>query len=59
MTPQGQPKSLWVIVKVESGIPVTVEAYEDERSAKAREQVLRKHMHPENDETGIFVVEIG
>lgn len=58
MMPQGQPELLWVVVKVESGIPVVVEAYRDRQSAEMREQPLRKDMHPENDETGVFEVQI-
>ena len=58
MMPQGQPELLWVVVKVESGIPVVVEAYRDRQSAEMREQSLRKDMHPENDETGVFEVQI-
>ena len=54
-----QPELLWVVVKVESGIPVTVEAYRDRLSAEMREKSLREHMHPENDETGVFGVQIG
>jgi len=59
MTPQKQPELLWVVVKVESGIPVMVEVYRDRQSAEIREQSLRKYMHPENDETGVFEIQIG
>lgn len=58
MVPQKQPEPLWVVVKVESGIPVTVEAYRDKQSAEMREQFLRTYMHPENDETGVFEIQI-
>lgn len=47
---------LWAVVKVESRIPVSVEACCDEPSAKRRERLLRKRMHRENDETGVFRV---
>jgi len=47
-----------IVVKVESGIPVFVEAYKDIKEALKREKVLRKQMHPENDETGVFEVQI-
>ena len=50
---------VWVVAKVESGIPVTVEAYRDRESAEMREQSLRECMHPENDETGVFETQIG
>jgi len=58
MMPQKQSELLWVVVKVESGIPVMVEAYWDRQSAEMREQSLRKYMHPENDETGVFGIQI-
>ena len=57
MVPQKQPEPLWVVVKVESGIPVMVEAYRDKQSAEMREQSWRKYMHPENDETGVFEIQ--
>jgi len=53
-----QTELLWAVVKVESGIPVMVEAYQDRQSAEMREQSLRKEMRPENDETGVFEIEI-
>lgn len=52
--PKEQVKSLWVVVKVESGVPVMVDAYLDSRSAGKREQFLRKNMHPENDGIGVL-----
>jgi len=56
--PERRSELLWVVVKVESGIPVTVEAYRDRLSAEAREQSLRECMNPENDETGVFEIPI-
>lgn len=53
-----QPELLWIVVKVESGIPVLVEAYRDKPSAERREQLLRIDMGPENDETGVFETQI-
>jgi len=55
--PKEQTELLWAVVKVESGIPVTVEAYRDRQSAEMREQSLREDMHPENDETGVFEIQ--
>ena len=57
--PEKQPELLWVVVKVESGIPVMVEAYWDRESAETREQFWRENMRPEYDETGVFEVHIG
>jgi len=53
-----QPELLWIVVKVESGIPVLVEAYRDWQSAERRAQLLRTDMNPENDETGVFETRI-
>lgn len=48
---------LWIVVKVESGIPVLAEAYEDEPTAEMREQSLRRSMRAECDETGVFEIQ--
>lgn len=57
MTLQSRPSLIWVVVKVESGIPTLVKAYQDRQSAVIREHLLRNSIHPENDETGIFEVQ--
>jgi hypothetical protein len=46
----------WVVVKVESGIPVCVEAYAEAESAHLREHWLRERMNPENDESEVFQI---
>ena len=56
MKSQELPKRLWIVVKVESGIPTVVEAYRSRQSAEREERFLRENMHPENDETGVFEV---
>jgi hypothetical protein len=46
---------IWIVVKVESGIPVVAEAYEDEEKALSRERMLREEdFNPDDDETGVF-----
>ena len=55
---QSQPELLWTVVTVESGIPVMVEAYRDKRAAEIRERFLRMDMHPDNDEIGVFEIQI-
>lgn len=45
---------VWVVVKVESGIPVFAQAFSDETDAERLENRLRAKMNPENDEVGIF-----
>jgi len=56
---QKKPELIWVVVEVHSGIPVMAEAYYDVESAVMREQYLRKHMRPEDDEVGVFEVQVG
>ena len=53
-----QNELLWVVVKVQSGIPVMAEAYRNKQSAELQEQSLRMQMHPENDETGVFEISV-
>jgi hypothetical protein len=50
---------VWVVVLVIGGIPDTVEVYRDQKSALARERVLRQDLSPDYDEAGVFEVEIG
>jgi len=45
---------VWIVVKVESGIPVFAEVSNDETVARRREDQLRKEMNPDNDEVGVF-----
>lgn len=56
---QKQSDLLWVVVKVESGIPVTVEVYRDKQLAEMRERSLRTCMRPDDDEIGLFELQIG
>jgi len=44
----------WVVVKVESGIPVVVETFSRLEDAERQEDEWRMRMNPDNDETGIF-----
>lgn len=55
---EDRAQTLWVVVKVESGIPVIAEGYLDRQSAEVREHHFREHMHPENDETGVFEIQV-
>lgn len=54
MTILGSAEHVWIVVKVQSGIPVLAEAYQNQRTAMLREKVLRADMHLESDETGVF-----
>lgn len=54
--PEAEFNMLWAVVKVVSGIPTAVELYRGKKEAEKRERFLRRRMHPENDETGIFEI---
>ncbi|MDI6891376.1 MAG: hypothetical protein QMD08_00035 [Actinomycetota bacterium] len=49
---------IWVVVKVESGIPVSVEVFGNPTAARHREKQLRAEMNPDNDEVGIFTSQV-
>ncbi|MBD3286716.1 hypothetical protein GF359_08930 [candidate division WOR-3 bacterium] len=49
---------VWVVVEVQSGLPVVVEAYRNKSDAQIREGFLRADINPNNDETDIFEVQI-
>jgi len=51
-------ENIWILVEVSKGIPVSVEAFTDSQSAEIRETQLRQQLNLENDETGIFPVEV-
>lgn len=51
--------TIWIVVLVQSGIPVLAEAYRDQKTALKRERALRRKMRPDYDEVGVFEVEIG
>lgn len=46
----------WVVVLVQSGIPVSAEVYQNWKAGVRREKTLRSRMRPDNDEIGIFEV---
>ncbi len=58
MTPHARDSAVWVVVKVESGIPMSVQVYSDKQKAEAREAELRVGMDPDCDETGLFYVQV-
>lgn len=56
MTQPKQPKRLWIVVKIESGAPVMVDAFREKRTAAKRAEFLRKHMRPGSDEVRILPI---
>ncbi len=51
-------KRMWVVLKVEHGVPVMIDAYGDKRSAKRREEFLRQHMRPDVDQVALFPIKL-
>jgi hypothetical protein len=52
-------RSLWVVVEVDSGIPVAVESYSSRQAAEMRTEMLRDHMTRDNDEASAFEIRLG
>ena len=52
------PDLLWVVVRVERGIPVMAEVYARESSALATEREWREDLKLNNDETGVFATRV-
>ncbi len=51
-------KRMWVVLKIERGVPVMIDAYRDKRSAKRREEFLRQHMRRETDQVALFPINL-
>lgn len=51
-------KFVWIVVRVESGVPVFAESFLDEDTALKRESEYRLFMNSENDEVGVFTVRV-
>ncbi len=49
---------MWILVEVRSGVPAGVQVFKDVRSAQSCEKELRKSLNLENDETGIFPINL-
>jgi hypothetical protein len=56
--PRKPPKRLWVVVKIERGVPVLIDAYRDKRSANRRADFLRLHMRADVDRVELFAIEL-
>jgi len=50
--------SAWILVEVRSGIPLSVKAFANRNLAEIEETKIRENLNLENDETGIFQIEI-
>ena len=49
-------ENLWIVVEVMAGIPVSARAFACEADALVCERAVRRRMHPERDECGVFRV---
>ena len=45
---------VWVVVEVQSGVPVLAEVFADRRAAKRCQRKLRTKMRQDYDEVGLF-----
>ncbi|CAG0928835.1 hypothetical protein TFLX_01085 [Thermoflexales bacterium] len=52
-------ETVWVVVVVKGGFPVSVEVHRDRKIAKQRERFLSKDLREAYDEIGLFKIEIG
>ncbi len=50
--------SAWILVEVRSGIPLSIKVFTEKELAEAEEKKVRKHLNLENDETGVFQIEL-
>mgnify|MGYP003487474979 CR=1 FL=1 len=49
---------VWIVVEVRSGIPVAVRAFSSYKSADEYSEALRESLNLDNDETGIFQIDL-
>jgi hypothetical protein len=54
-----KPEMAWIVVVVESGIPILAEVHRDEVTARQRERFFCKDAREDYDAVGVFEVEIG
>ena len=50
--------SIWILVEVRSGIPLSAKAFTEKGLAETEERKVRVQLNLENDETGIFKIEL-
>ena len=48
----------WIVIEVRSGIPVSVKAFFEYKLAEEYSETLRKNMNLDDDETGIFPINL-
>lgn len=50
--------AMWVVVEVQSGIPVSVKAFSSYEDANKYSNLIRESLNLDNDETGIFQINL-
>ena len=58
MVKKPSTKPTWIVVEVNSGIPVEVQAFSNQETAIKYLESLRENLNLDNDEAGIFEVDI-
>jgi len=51
-------ETIWIAVKVERGFPAMVNCFSTEKSALEQEEIWRKDMNMDYDETEVFEVSL-
>ena len=52
------PARLWLVVKIERGVPVMIDVYSSKRSATQREKFLRRHMRADIDDVACLDIKL-
>ncbi len=53
-----QKRKLWIVIQVQSGVPVAARAYRNPQSAAKRVTRWRKRMNLEDDEVCVFRIQV-
>ncbi len=51
-------RRIWILVEIKSGIPLSVKPFSDKKAAEEEEEKVRLNLNLENDETGIFPIDV-
>lgn len=51
-------QKIWAAIKIERGFPIEVKGYQNRKSAEKQEQVWRKHINLDYDETGVLEMSV-
>jgi len=58
MSEKGTDKATWIVVEVNSGIPVEVKAFSNQDRAIDYLEGLRQSLNPDNDEADVFKIDL-